>query len=378
MPPERYESQDLENVQLDLKSFRNEMDILQQNVFVESNLKNIVEETFKYSPIDYRDKEGVFKYIKDWKLKTGENQNYEELVKRMINKRDWRKLKFIYDNADKNMFDVILAIKKADEKKSNIIEPIQPRLQLQGKPKPIQQIQLKLQGKPQVKLQAKPQPKIQQKPQPKIEIRRDEWLNWLLNGVGNAIWDLADRVWEKLWTAKNQVVDALWTAYDKLSDWVISVWTDARDVPSQLVPTLWKMFKEAEKWMDTVYRYWGTSSKWIDCSAFVSRLLAIANGWEYIRYTTSTLKNQCKRVASREARAGDLQYSNKWWHVEMIVGSPYKEWWKWFVNTLWSANSRPFDEKWNRITHSWPWYRKRALSSTVYRPKVYDKITHSA
>ena len=383
MPPEKYEHPELENAKIDLKPFKDEMDKLQQNVFVESNLQNIVEESFKYSPVDYRVKEGIFKYIKDWKLKTGENQEYEEYVKRMITKREWRKLKYIYDNADKNMFDVIVAIKKADEKNSYVIEPIQPKTQ-QLKPKPIQQIQLK----PQQQVQQKPQekPKVQQKPktqpkpitQPKIELHKEEWLTWVLNGVGDAIWNLADKVTNKIWSAKNQVVDVLWSVYDKLSDWVVSVWADAKDVPSQLVPTLWQMFKEAENWMNTAYKYWWTSKKWIDCSAFVSRLLAIANWWEYVRYTTTTLRNQCKKVPSQDARAGDLQYSNKWGHVEMIVNKPWKEWWKWFVNTLWSANSRPFDESWKRIAHSWPWYRKRALSSTVYRPKVYDKIAHSA
>ena len=393
MPPERYERPDIENMNIDLTSFKIEMDNLQKNIFVESNLQNVVEEAFKYSPVDYRVKEGIFKYIKDWKLKTGENQEYEEFVKRMMTKRDWRKLKYIYDNADKDLFDVMVAIKRADEKNSYVIEPIQPKTQ-QLKPKPIQQIQLKPQQpqqkpqqpqqkpqvKPQVKPPVKPQPKPQPKPhpQPKIEFRKDEWLSSILNGVGDAIWNLADSVSDKIWSAKDQVVDALWTVYDKLSDWVVSAWTDAKDVPSQLIPTLWQMFKEAENWMDTSYRYWWTGKKWIDCSAFVSKLLAIANWWEYVRYTTSTLKSQCKKVPSQEARAWDLQYSNKWGHVEMIVNKPWKEWWKWFVNTLWSANSRPFDENWKRITHSWPWYRKRALSSTVYRPKVYDKITQTA
>jgi hypothetical protein len=65
MPPERYERPDIENMNIDLKSFRDEMDNLQKDVFVESNLQNVVEEAFKYSPVDYRVKEGILKYIKD-------------------------------------------------------------------------------------------------------------------------------------------------------------------------------------------------------------------------------------------------------------------------------------------------------------------------
>jgi hypothetical protein len=65
MPPEKYEHPELENAKIDLKPFKDEMDKLQQNIFVESNLQNIVEEAFKYSPVDYRVKEGIFKYIKE-------------------------------------------------------------------------------------------------------------------------------------------------------------------------------------------------------------------------------------------------------------------------------------------------------------------------
>ena len=333
---ERYESDfagpELNTEKFSIKPFKEELNALQEKVYIESNLNWIIDEALKYSPVDYWVRDNVIKYIKDGKLKTNENKDCEELVKLMITRYGsntaW-KLKYIYEHTDKKLIDNIIAIKKKEEADKKVSTEF-------------------------------------------------EWLSGLLNGVGDAIWNIADTVSDKLWAAKAQVVDALWSAYDALSDWVISVWTDAKDVPSELVPTLWKMFKEAENWMNTVYRYWGTSHKWIDCSAFVSRLLSIANGWEYVRYTTATLKSKCNKVKPTEARAWDLQYSNKWWHVEMIVSKPWKEWWKWFVNTLWSANSRPFDQNWKRISHSWPWYRKRALTSVVYRPKVYDKITTTA
>lgn len=378
--PERYESAfagpELNTEKFSIKPFKEELDALQEKVYIESNLNWIIDEALKYSPVDYWVRDNVIKYIKDGKLKTNENKEYEELVKLMISRYGsntaW-KLKYIYDHADKKLIDNIIAIKKKEEADKKVSAEFV--VANAPKPQPASQPQAQAKPKVQPKPQVKPQP--HQQIQPKIELRKDEWLSGLLNGVGNAIWNLADRVTDKLWAAKDQVVDALWSAYDTLSDWVISVWTDAKDVPSELVPTLWKMFKEAENWMNTVYRYWGTSHKWIDCSAFVSRLLAVANGWEYVRYTTATLKSKCNKVKPTEARAWDLQYSNRWWHVEMIVSKPWKEWWKWFVNTLWSANSRPFDQNWKRISHSWPWYRKRALTSAVYRPK-YDKITATA
>ena len=344
--------------------FKKDMLVHLENAAYEKNLTKIIDDSFEMyaTPLDWRLKGKMVKYIIDWKLKSWENQEIESYIRaRMEHPSGW-KLKYLYDNTWKPLSEVLLAIYKKEWKKDTPTPPTA------------------VASVPQTPKVEQPKPTVQTPKVKPVEITTSQVskLESWLNEVSNVTNRIISKAKDAFWWITSKVSEIANTVYDALSDRVVTTFANSKDVPSELIPTLWKMFKEAENWMNTIYRYWWTTKKWIDCSAFVSRLLSIGFGNEYVRYTTTTLKTKCERIPSAKARAWDLQFSNKGGHVEMIVSRPWKEWGKWFVNTLWSANSRPYDQNGNRIAHSWPWYRKRALTSSVYRPNAYKTIIQNA
>ena len=76
---ERYESAfagpELNTEKFSIKPFKEELNALQEKVYIESNLNWIIDEALKYSPVDYWVRDNVIKYIKDGKLKTNEIRN---------------------------------------------------------------------------------------------------------------------------------------------------------------------------------------------------------------------------------------------------------------------------------------------------------------
>ena len=616
MPPEKYDNYESNNDTLDIDSLKSEFSDLEKDVFVESNIKSIVDEAFYTlsKSLDRRVKDWIVKYIKEWKLKSWENQEYETIIKSRLEHPTaaTRKLRYIYENTDKNIYDTIVAINNGAESKLVLTpsqntwtttevqttpavtttptgEPVaEPAIQPETapvvaptkstadvtpvvpaaptattvveipKPTATQVIEVKpvvgivtekkvdepkepeIPAEPvvfnEVVAQTKPtgigwetvpvingetsdvtidvpaaptavpvvetpkptaspvvevtpvvgtvtpkkaaEPGTQPKPvapegtvepviqptiptvevplaagsvspkkpdeqkrrvdpatkdvltpldpvlakdvvssddeiDPSVIVDETEGEEEIMEGDsqnGGLYWGRQPRKlsWFNTWVNNN--VDNE-TALSSLYNWPeVSGWDQVVDgndtkemieteapqkvvslewIPNTLLQPMRMMFDEAKNWENVRYKFGGQTMKsWIDCSAFVSRLLAVPNDWQYKRYTTASLPSICTKLGDSpkkplvdEVRAWDLQFTlnrGKNWkyvrHVEMIVGKPWREWWKWYVNTLWSAGSRPFDEDWNPIAKRnwWPWYRTRLLSNNIQRPKIFD------
>jgi hypothetical protein len=186
--------------------------------------------------------------------------------------------------------------------------------------------------------------------------------------------------WEEDTSENEQDIESI---SENSNDWYLSF----KGVPKELIPTFWVMFDQAEDWEGVRYKLGWQSKAWIDCSAFVSRLLSFANWWIYKHLTTKSLPGVCtklhdpnhlnwkpsKQFLAKEVRTWDLQFTP--WHVEMITSKPYqKANGRWYVKTIWSASkSRPMDKDGHIIKRRWwVWFRERELSSNIQRPNIFD------
>ncbi len=88
------------------------------------------------------------------------------------------------------------------------------------------------------------------------------------------------------------------------------------------------LFEEIDKWMDTRYRYGGTSEKGIDCSAYTGTLLADAYGLNVAR-TSREQYADAEKVEKEDLQQGDLVFFNTRGrrggvsHVGLYLGNGY-------------------------------------------------------
>lgn len=80
------------------------------------------------------------------------------------------------------------------------------------------------------------------------------------------------------------------------------------------------------EWINTPYRYGGTTKSGIDCSAFIKRLYKEVHNLDLPRTAHKQFKNT-KRITKNELQKGDLvffkTYGRNPWHVGMYLGSDY-------------------------------------------------------
>ena len=358
----------------------------QEKIIQKQFVDDVVDESFELTvPLDFRTMDALKKYVLEGKLKSNENPELERIVEGRISHFTAWKLKYFYDNPGKSIAEITLAITndkrfvpKYDPLQSiAAVEPLAPWQMRQNTPtapaapKPIT-----------VNRPATPRkvPRTIETPAPKPEqslvdrARSTAWQAW------NIFRGAIDDAWEYVWDL-----------FDQVTNWISKNLIDLTEISPEEIPIVWSIVKEAINWMKVPYAYGGTWRRGIDCSAFMSRLLAAVAWKDYNpktdRYTTASLKNISKRIATyNDAKPWDLVYSNKWWHVEMII-KIRKEKDGWYAYTLWSARSNPMDQNgqklttvvnWKTVRCSWPWYRKRKVTGPIYRPKIYDAITHAA
>ena len=369
--PEEQESKEIKFNPEEIK----EQEKIVQKQFVD----DVVDESFELSvPLDFRTMDALKKYILEGKLKSNENPDLERIVEWRVSHFTAWKLKYFYDNPRKSIAEITLAITndkrfvpKYDPLQSiAAVEPLAPWQIRQNTPtapaapKPISTNRTQAPKKI-----PRPTPKTTPKPateQTFVEMARSKaWQAW------NAIRGAIDDAWEYAWDLFNQI-----------TNWISKDLIDLTGISPEEIPIVWSIVKEAINWMKVPYAYGWTWRGGIDCSAFMSRLLAAVAWKKYDsktdRYTTTTLKNISKRIPNyNDAKPWDLVYSHNWWHVEMII-KIWKEKDGWHAYTLWSAKTNPMDQNGQKLKWSWPWYRKRRVTWPIYRPKIYDAITHTA
>lgn len=151
--------------------------------------------------------------------------------------------------------------------------------------------------------------------------------------------------------------------------WLVSKIIDFKDIPNNIWKKISEMLTTWEQYIWRPYKYW-----WLDCSAFLSKLLSKFL-WKNQKWTSKSFYNTFKwsKVKSRsDIRCWDVLYQP--WHVEMIVGKPFIENWKTYVMTLWSSSDTSKVDPmydWNHKPINWKnWvgYRKR---------KIYPNPRHS-
>ena len=88
------------------------------------------------------------------------------------------------------------------------------------------------------------------------------------------------------------------------------------------------LFEEIEKWMDTRYRYGGTTERGIDCSAYTGTLLADVYKLNVSR-TSRNQYDECEKTQREDLRQGDLVFFNTRRrgkgvsHVGLYLGNGY-------------------------------------------------------
>lgn len=88
------------------------------------------------------------------------------------------------------------------------------------------------------------------------------------------------------------------------------------------------LFEEMEKWMDTRYRYGGTTERGIDCSAYTGTLLANAYRLNVPR-TSRDQYDESEKIEREELQQGDLVFFNTRRrgkgisHVGLYLGNGY-------------------------------------------------------
>lgn len=155
-----------------------------------------------------------------------------------------------------------------------------------------------------------------------------------------SVWKAANTVAERWANGVNYVADNLHSISERAkSKFVDVVW-----LPESLIPIIGKMLQKAESLFDKLYLY-GWGGKWgIDCSHLISSMLRAGGILKPHEYKTSSAlfhSYQKYKVTANAARAGDLLFRWRWgwWHVEMIVGKPYKNaQWQLCVKTIGSSS----------------------------------------
>lgn len=376
MPPEKYEQKVSENNEKipEIENYKDIYDNYQKDILINANLGKFIDEAFytRKQSIDHRVQEGLVKYIAEWKMKSWENEEYEELIKERINVPWQWKLKYLYDNSDKDLYTNIINIRKRmggwNVTRDSLIVTTASEVSspdAQEWTPDVAKTDTNDYMKYESNLPDSRKAIVSEQDNDQTETE-DYWFYW--------------NEWEETSEDDQDVESTL----ENASDWNLSFeW-----VPKELIPTFWVMFNQAEDWEWVKYRLGWQSKSWIDCSAFVSRLLSFANWWNYKHLTTKTLPGVCvklkdpnhlnwkpsKQFLASEVRAWDLQFTP--WHVEMITSKPYKKNnGRWYVKTIWSASkTRPMDKDGNIIPTRrwWVWFRERELSSNIQRPNIFD------
>jgi len=83
--------------------------------------------------------------------------------------------------------------------------------------------------------------------------------------------------------------------------------------------TVNKLFREAEKYLGTPYTFGGTPPRSFDCSGYVCWVFSNSGVKKIPRTTAQGIYNQCRKIKSSEARAGDLVFFTKTYNAGRAV-----------------------------------------------------------
>lgn len=71
-----------------------------------------------------------------------------------------------------------------------------------------------------------------------------------------------------------------------------------------------RLFREAATWLGTPYRYGGTTRKGVDCSGLAGNIYREVYRYNLSRTVNDIANRDCRRVAKRDLKAGDLVFFN--------------------------------------------------------------------